>query len=49
MCTEPSAFGAKCIFGKNKFPFAEKTINSTEDIDTINVPNPETDGLLPFY
>lgn len=48
MCTEPSAFGAKCIFWKNEFPFAEKTIQATEDIDKIKLPNPETDGLLPF-
>ena len=48
MCTEPSAFGAKCIFGKNEFPFAEKVINQPEDIDLLKIPNPETDGLLPF-
>lgn len=48
MCTEPSAFGAKCIFWKNEFPFAEKTIHNIEDIDNIIAPNPETDGLLPF-
>jgi uroporphyrinogen-III decarboxylase len=48
MCTEPSAFGAKCIFWKNEFPFAEKTIHNVEDIDNLKVPNPETDGLLPF-
>jgi uroporphyrinogen decarboxylase len=48
MCTEPSAFGAKCIFWKNEFPFAEKTIHTTEDILNIKLPNPETDGLLPF-
>jgi uroporphyrinogen-III decarboxylase len=48
MCTEPSAFGAKCIFWKNEFPFAEKTIHNIEDIDNITLPNPETDGLLPF-
>jgi uroporphyrinogen-III decarboxylase len=48
MCTEPSAFGAKCIFWKNEFPFAEKTIKSFEDIETLKCPNPETDGLLPF-
>jgi uroporphyrinogen-III decarboxylase len=48
MCTEPSAFGAKCIFHKNEFPFAEKIINAFEDVDTIVEPNPETDGLLPF-
>jgi len=48
MCTEPSAFGAKCIFWKNEFPFAAKIITNTEDIDGLTVPNPETDGLLPF-
>jgi uroporphyrinogen-III decarboxylase len=48
MCTEPSSFGAKCIFWKNEFPFAEKTIHQIEDIDQLAVPNPETDGLLPF-
>ncbi len=48
MCTEPSAFGAKCMFYENEFPFAEKTILSTEDIDKMVKPNPATDGLLPF-
>jgi uroporphyrinogen decarboxylase len=48
MCTEPSAFGAKCIFWKNEFPFADKLIKQPEDIDTLATPNPETDGLLPF-
>ena len=48
MCTEPSAFGAKCIFWKNEFPFAEKIIKQVEDIDSLTVPNVETDGLLPF-
>lgn len=48
MCTEPSAFGAKCIFWKNEFPFAEKTILAIDDILQMKAPNPETDGLLPF-
>ena len=48
MCTEPSAFGAKCIFWKNEFPFAEKTIHSTDDILKLKLPNPASDGLLPF-
>jgi uroporphyrinogen decarboxylase len=48
MCTEPSAFGAKCIFWKNEFPFAEKTILVSDDINNIKIPNPQTDGLLPF-
>ncbi len=48
MCTEPSAFGAKCLFYENEFPFAEKIIHETEDIDKIVKPNSQTDGLLPF-
>lgn len=48
MCTEPSAFGAKSVFHRNEFPFADKIIFATEDIDKVTSPNPETDGLLPF-
>lgn len=48
MCTEPSAFGSKCIFYKNEFPFADKIIFSEDDIDKIKKPDPSTDGLLPF-
>ena len=48
MCTEPSAFGAKCVFWKNEFPFAEKIIHTSDDISKLKLPNPQTDGLLPF-
>jgi uroporphyrinogen decarboxylase len=48
MCTEPSAFGARCIFPTNEFPHAHKVINSVDDIDSLPQPNPKTDGLLPF-
>ncbi len=48
MCTEPSAFGAKCTFWKNEFPFAGKTIRQPEDIDNMETPDPANDGLLPF-
>jgi len=48
MCAEPSAFGAKCTFRGNEFPYAEKTILTLEDIDRIKPPNPRRDGLLPF-
>ena len=47
MCTEPSAFGCKCQFPENEFPFAEKMIGE-EDVDALEVPNVATDGLLPF-
>lgn len=48
MCTEPSAFGAKCVFYRNEFPFAEKLIHDVAQIGDFAEPNPETDGLLPF-
>jgi uroporphyrinogen-III decarboxylase len=48
MCTEPSAFGAKCLFYENEFPFAEKVIQTVEDIDRLAKPDPRRDGLLPF-
>lgn len=48
MCTEPSAFGAKCLFYENEFPFAERVIQTPEDIDRLTRPDPRRDGLLPF-
>ena len=48
MCTEPSAFGAKCVFPRNEFPFADKTIRDVAQIDDLAEPDPATDGLLPF-
>lgn len=48
MCTEPSAFGTRCIFPRNEFPFAEPIVTSVEQIDALKAPNPLTDGLLPF-
>ncbi|HLP14761.1 MAG TPA: uroporphyrinogen decarboxylase family protein [Bacteroidota bacterium] len=48
MCTEPSAFGARMMFPPNDFPHAHKTIHSTQDIHLLSIPNPKTDGMLPF-
>ena len=48
MCTEPSAFGSRCSFPANEFPFAEKTITSIEQIADLRTPDPRSDGLLPF-
>jgi len=48
MCTEPSAFGAKCSFPVNAFPNAEKVIASAGEIVYLEVPDPFKDGLLPF-
>jgi len=48
MCTEPSAFRVRCTFPPNEFPHARKIINTADEIDSLIIPNPETDGLLPF-
>jgi uroporphyrinogen decarboxylase len=48
MCTEPSAFGAKCIWQENEFPFAERVLGSLDDVGHVAAPNPRTDGLAPF-
>ena len=48
MCTEPSAFGARCTFPPDEFPHAHRVIKSADDIDDLVEPNPQTDGLLPF-
>jgi uroporphyrinogen-III decarboxylase len=48
MCTEPSAFGARCVFSSNEFPHAHPIIRSVGQIDDLPVPDPAQDGLLPF-
>jgi uroporphyrinogen decarboxylase len=48
MCTEPSAFGAKCTWQENALPFADKIIRDIQGISSISKPDPTTDGLLPF-
>jgi uroporphyrinogen-III decarboxylase len=48
MCTEPSAFGAKCIFHDNDFPFAETVLDMNGLFGSVKKPNPKTDGLAPF-
>lgn len=48
MCTEPSAFGSKCSFPENEFPHSHTCIRSIDEINSLHLPNPKTDGLLPF-
>ncbi len=48
MCTEPSAFGAKCSWQENELPYADKIITDIQDVHSLRKPNPKTDGLLPF-
>jgi uroporphyrinogen-III decarboxylase len=48
MCTEPSAFGAKCVWGENEFPNPRKLPGDAKQITSTGKPNPKTDGLCPF-
>ncbi|MGD0655953.1 MAG: uroporphyrinogen decarboxylase family protein [Thermoguttaceae bacterium] len=48
MCTEPSAFGSKCIWHENDFPSAGKMLFRYEDVNNLTKPNCRSDGLLPF-
>lgn len=48
MCTEPSAFGSRCSFPANEFPFADKIITDPSQVDNLVEPNPRSDGLLPL-
>ncbi len=48
MCTEPSAFGAKCVWQENAFPSVEKSLHDYADIRHVKKPNCRSDGLLPL-
>ena len=48
MCTEPSAFGAKCIWPEQDFPFAARMLWDYSEIDRLKKPNCRTDGMGPF-
>ena len=48
MCTEPSAFGAKCSWDETELPHAAKTIADFQTAGSLSKPNPAKDGLLPF-
>ncbi len=48
MCTEPSAFGAKMIWSEFNLPHANTIMHNISEAAALKVPNPKTDGLLPF-
>jgi uroporphyrinogen-III decarboxylase len=48
MCTEPSAFGTKCVWGEDAFPSPMKLASDVGQIVDAGKPNPQTDGLCPF-
>jgi uroporphyrinogen-III decarboxylase len=47
MCTEPSAFGTKCSWRENELPHPGKVITDIQQVNSLQKPNPKTDGLLP--
>jgi uroporphyrinogen-III decarboxylase len=48
MCTEPSAFGAKCRWEEANLPHAEKISSDISILCQVDKPNATKDGLLPF-
>jgi len=48
MCSEPSAFGAKCIWDSSNLPHAERIFSDIREVRKLTKPNVRTDGLLPF-
>jgi uroporphyrinogen decarboxylase len=48
MATEPSGFGCKINFYPDRTPTINHIINSPEEAEDIPIPDPRTDGLMPF-
>jgi uroporphyrinogen-III decarboxylase len=48
MCTEPSAFGGRCVWPENDFPFASRIMYDYPEIARMKKPNCRTDGMCPF-
>jgi uroporphyrinogen-III decarboxylase len=48
MCTEPAAFGCKCVWYENAFPSVERMMSDYADIARLKKPNCRTDGLGPL-
>lgn len=48
MCTEPSAFGVKCVWYEDAFPSVEANLHDYSEIGRLKKPNCRSDGLAPF-
>ena len=48
MCTEPSAFGTRCVWPENDFPFAKKMLGDYAEVNKLTKPNCRTEGMCPF-
>ena len=48
MAAEPSAFGCKVSFYRDKTPVVHPLISGIEELERISAPDPQTDGLMPI-
>ena len=48
MCTEPSAFGCKCVFPEDEFPYPVGLLRTAEDIDRLTLPDVRISGFPPL-
>ncbi len=48
MCTEPSAFGGRCVWPEDDFPFARKVLDDYADVNRLKKPDCRTEGMCPF-
>ncbi len=48
MCTEPSAFGVRCLYPQNDFPTPLADAAILERLDSFSSPDPRQAGMLPF-
>lgn len=48
MCTEPSAFGSRCVWDEDDFPFADRVSGDLALLAALDVPDPARHGLPPF-
>ena len=48
MATEPSGFGCKISFYEDTTPQVHNILTSLDEFNKLSLPNPKTDGLMPF-
>lgn len=48
MAVEPSSFGCKINWYSGSTPTINPVLRSIDDVDTLSLPDPERDGLMPF-
>jgi len=48
MCTEPAAFGCRCVWPEDDFPFARKMLFDYDEIARLKKPDCRSEGMGPF-